>query len=462
MAIHDIDHALEDSVTRAALEPQRNEQLVEAKPIARQPTKDDAILYFRDDAVEVRSDLTQREYKFVFYLLAMIDPKDPVMQRTFKLDVGRFAELSGLDARPLWTELKALTQNLTKKQLRVYGAIFPNGEYRPGGYRGIVNWLSSVGYFDEERFLIVNLTPEVVDLWNKSFFKKLGPNQCFSMSCDHFFRLRSIYSGRLYTFLSGRRNEKIIKVDLVRLREILLQPALPDPDQAAAPLPLSLYKDFKKRAIDSAITEINKRSDLEVKYVESRCKGSKTVVQLIFNVQQKLTSQMPQKQEHDALKPSLPSPEQPKLGQQRLCFTLPPTLPGSDSPEIKETLARIRAQWGLTPSQTQDLEAALLERGIEYVLSWERHAQNNGKNPIGLFCDAMKTRRPLKVAPLETIQRGDVDWDWKDFLAQSGMSPPLIPETLSAMSDRMFKHYILPEHRKRVRGRTGHALAVVA
>jgi plasmid replication initiation protein len=270
-----LDHALNDSGTSRAIEPQRGKRILRTDPVNRQPSKDDGILFFRDDAVELRSDLTQREYKFVFYLLAMIDPKVPEMQRTFRMDVGRFASLSGLDPRPLWTELKELTLSLTKKQLRVYGAIFPNGQYRPGGYRGIVNWLSSVGYYDKKRFLIVSFTPEVIELWNKSLFKKLGPNQRFEIPCDHFFKLRSVYSGRLYTYLSGRRHEKMIKVDVARLREILLQPQVQYPDEASHPLPLEEYRDFKRRALDSAVDEINRLSDVEVQYIESRAKAPK-------------------------------------------------------------------------------------------------------------------------------------------------------------------------------------------
>jgi plasmid replication initiation protein len=462
-----LDHALNDSGTSRAIEPQRGKRILRTDPVNRQPSKDDGILFFRDDAVELRSDLTQREYKFVFYLLAMIDPKVPEMQRTFRMDVGRFASLSGLDPRPLWTELKELTLSLTKKQLSVYGAIFPSGQYRPGGYRGIVNWLSSVGYYDKKRFLIVSFTPEVIELWNKSLFKKLGPNQRFEIPCDHFFKLRSVYSGRLYTYLSGRRHEKMIKVDVARLREILLQPQVQYPGEAPHPLPLEEYRDFKRRALDSAVDEINRLSDLEVQYIESRAKGSKTVIQLIFNVQEKPASQISQNHtlQTGSTSPTGAGPLPALPAQQSLQFGNPLTENSPDSRQMLETVERIRAQWGLTSAQTRDLESAIADLGAAYVLAWETHALNNGKNPVGLFCDAMKTRRPLKVAkapPAEKMQRPDVDWDWQNFLVQSGMAPNLIPQSLSDMSDRMFKDYILPEHRKRVRERARRALEAAA
>ena len=442
MTIHDLDRVLEDSRTWESLGQWA---------IDRQPTEEDFFLYFRDDAVQVQSNLSLRECKFVFYVLAMIDPGNPVMPSTFRLDVRRFAELNGLDLHSLWKQLKDITGSLFTKHLTVNGTgvIFPddickpNSPFKPGHQQHRLSWLSRVGYYDERRYLVVELAPGVVYLWNEWLCKKLR-DKSFTMSCGLFFKLRSIYSTRLYTYLSGRRDEGVVRVSLSRLREILVSPQ----DSAHTP-PLSQYKNFKLKAIEPALLEINTGTDLEVTCEEINSPGSKAITELVFTVQKKPANGHIQKPElmnggTPATRLALPDKEVAPPIQRGLGF--------ETKPDSNQLLARIRQQWGLTARQVDDLQNALLEKGPDFVLGWEKQAQSNGKNPVALFCDAMRTRRPLTNGHqgAKKIRRNDINWDWKAFLIKKGMVEHLVPKSLGDMSDRMFKNYIAPEQRKRL------------
>jgi plasmid replication initiation protein len=48
---------------------------------------------------------------------------------------------------------------------------------------------------------------------------------------------------------------------------------------------LALYKDFKKRALLPAVTEINQKTDISVSFVENKIPGAKAVESLTLHLQ---------------------------------------------------------------------------------------------------------------------------------------------------------------------------------
>jgi len=409
--------------------------------VVRQPDEDDVIFYFHDDAAEIRAGLTSREYRFVFYLLGMLDPDQPEIKNPyFKVNVRAFAKLTGLDVNSLWTQLKQLTHGLCRKQLYICGSIFPGGRY-PG--LEVVNWLDSYGLYEGDGYLTVKLTPSIVRIYNH-ILRHLKPEQQNLIPCGPFFKLHSIYAERLYTWANSRRRQKLVKVELPRLRTLLLQ---------SVPPVLEPYHNFKQRAIDPAVNEISEKTDLLISY--SKLQPDRSVDKLLFTI---LTKNNAQSQNPinpiGSIDPSgrtLKDQPQGELTQQSLALGDPDPAP------VQALLAKISQTAPLTESQRQEVFDNAAELGLDFVTGWWSYALAHGKNPAALFCDAMKRKRPLVLPakrPSATLdKRAEIDWDWKSHLLSQGMPAADLPKDLAQLEQGVFQRYILPEHRRRLRSR---------
>jgi hypothetical protein len=409
--------------------------------VFRQPAPDDVIFYFRDDAVEFRAALTSREYRFVFYLLGMLDPEDPQIKTPyFKVNVRAFAKLTGLDLNSLWTQLKKLTHGLCCKQLYICGNVFPGGRY-PG--QEVVNWLDSYGIYERDGFLTVKLTPSIVSIYNHTL-RHHSPEQRNLIPCGEFFKLHSVYAYRLYTWVSNFRAQKLVKLELARLRTVLLQSAKPEH--------LVSYHDFKRKAIDPAIQDISDQTDLRISC--SELKTNRSVQRLVFTIETKTHTQSANLHRRRHSRASSPQdtvihPPGPPL-QQSLA------LGDSAREPITALLTRISQVAPLTECQRQDVSNNVAELGLDFVTGWWNYALEHGKNPTALFCDAMKRKRPLilpaKRSSVATpIKSAQIDWDWKEHLLQQGMPAADIPKDLAQLEPGLFQRYILPEHHRRRR-----------
>jgi len=409
--------------------------------VVRQPDEDDRIFYFRDDVAEIRANLTSREYRFVFYLLGMLDPGNPQIKNPyFKVNVRAFAKLTGLDLNSLWTQLKQLTHGLCCKQLYICGSVFPGGRY-PG--LEVVNWLDSYGLYEGDGYLTVKLTPSIVRIYNH-ILRHLQPEQQNLIPCGPFFKLHSIYAQRLYTWANCRRGQKLVKVDLPRLRTLLLQ--------SAEPTVLEPYHHFKQRAIEPAVNEISEKTDLLISY--SKLEPDRSVHKLLFTIQAKhhAKSEHPPRLPAPSLQPSKTEPHGGELTQQSLALGDPDPAP------VHALLEKISQVAPLTESQQQEVFNNAAELGLDFVTGWWSYALAHGKNPAALFCDAMKRKRPLvrptkqlPVTPAATPKRAEIDWDWKSYLLSQGMPAANLPKDLAQLDQGIFQRYILPEHRRRLR-----------
>ena len=409
--------------------------------VLRQPAADDVIFYFRHDAVEFRAALTCREYRFVFYLLGMLDPDDPEIKTPyFKVNVRAFAKLARLDLNSLWTQLKKLTHGLCCKQLYICGNVFPGGRY-PG--QEVVNWLDGYGIYERDGFLTVKLTPSIVKIYNHTL-RHHSPEQRNLIPCGALFKLHSVFAERLYTWANSFRAQKLVKLELASLRALLLQ--------TTKPQQLASYHDFKRNAIDPAIQEISDETDLRISYTE--LKTNRSVQRLVFTIETKTNTQSQNRRTRRHSLASSPQdtvihPQGPPV-QQSLA------LGDSDREPIVALLTRISQVAPLTHGQQQEIFNNAAELGLDFVTGWWNYALEHGKNPAALFCDAMKRKRPLVLpakrrsvaTPIESTQ---VDWDWKSHLLRQGMPETDIPEDLTQLGPGLFQRYILPEHRRRRR-----------
>ena len=134
-------------------------------------------------------------------------------------------------------------------------------------------WISQVTYIDGEAAIEIIFTPAVVN----EITRIDGIEQFFTKyTLEQTAPLGSVYSVRLYELLIQWREAK--KTPLFNL----------DTFRAQLGLDVLEYKrmsDFKRRVLDVAVKEINKKTDLRVSYEQEKC--GKSIIGFKFKVVQK-------------------------------------------------------------------------------------------------------------------------------------------------------------------------------
>jgi len=95
-------------------------------------------------------------------------------------------------------------------------------------------------------------------------------------------QLRSSYAIRLYQWAKRWEFRKNMEIFVQELRNVL--GANNGQDGDGTKLNLAAYADFKRRAINPAIVEINAKTDLTISFRELKAKGSKAVERLAFSI----------------------------------------------------------------------------------------------------------------------------------------------------------------------------------
>lgn len=159
----------------------------------------------------------------------------------------------------------------------------PVFEFKNGAITDKFGWCSKLSRNDEDRTLTIQMHPEL-----KAHLIGLKQNKVSFTIIDsnYFFKLKNIYSKRLYTifkYWAGistlRKSESIdVSFKINEFIELLrLSPSL------------SLYKNMKARVLTIAIEEINKHTDIEVQLNETKKSDSinSKVTELNFKVSNK-------------------------------------------------------------------------------------------------------------------------------------------------------------------------------
>lgn len=125
-------------------------------------------------------------------------------------------------------------------------------------------WVSQAVYIPDHGIIEIMLTPAVVNEVTRIDGK---PNPFTRFLLEHTAMLNSVYSVRLYELLiQHRTNPKTPTFDLETFRGQL-------------GLGVNEYKrmsDFKRRVLDSAVKEINEKTDLKISYIQKKNKSTIT------------------------------------------------------------------------------------------------------------------------------------------------------------------------------------------
>jgi hypothetical protein len=171
--------------------------------------------------------------------------------------VADYAEMFDVPLKQAYEQIKDAAKTLFRRYVVLYER--ENG----GQWVTEVRWLSSVGYHDGKGKIRLRFAPEMVP-----FITHLEA-QFTRYKLEKIANMSSVYAIRLYELLIQWGSIGTREIELEWLKRTLMV----DKEYTA-------LKDFKKRVIDVAMSQVNEYSDLTVSYTQR--KTGRVVTHLIF------------------------------------------------------------------------------------------------------------------------------------------------------------------------------------
>lgn len=286
---------------------------------------------------EARYELSPREQKLVLYVIAMIEPDDADFKR-YVVNIADFASVANLSKDDLYRELRDLAEGLKSKVL-----VIPDHFDAETGktITLITSWFSDAlispnreGYFAVE--ISRNLKPYLLQVRREFYQFKL----------QQVMQMKSAYAIRLYQWLKRWQFRRKAVISVADLRGVIgaAQPG----KRGKVVHNLVPYADFKRRAVQPAIEEINAKSDLHVNVSEIKAKGSKAVESLSFLILPKT---------NDGAVETIDLPPAPQL---ELSLT--------EDPDAEERIVgEVKAKYGLSQVQAKKVRTYVHSKGMAYV-----------------------------------------------------------------------------------------------
>lgn len=295
------------------------------------------VVWQHNRLAEARYELSPREQKLVLYVIAMIEPEDADFKR-YVVNISDFARLASLSKDDLYRELRELAEGLKSKVL-----LIPDHFDAETGktVKLITSWFSDAlispngeGYFAVE--ISRNLKPYLLQVKREFYQFKL----------QQVMRMRSAYGIRLYQWLKRWQFRRKMQVTVADLRGIMgaAQPS----KRGGVVNSLAPYADFKRRAVQPAVEEINEKTDILVGFSEIKAKGSKAVESLAFTIMSKSSS---------AEVELMPLPSSPQM---QLSLS-------EDQDEEERLVGEVKVKYGLNQVQAEKVREYVRSKGATFV-----------------------------------------------------------------------------------------------
>jgi plasmid replication initiation protein len=300
------------------------------------------VVWQQNRLAEARYELTPREQKLVLYVISMIEPEDEFF-KLHKINVKHFAQIAGLDSNALYKELREVALQIKSKPLVINGHIEP-GDTNPTEL--ITSWFADVviqangdGYIGVS--ISERLKPYLLQVKREFFRYRLA----------YVLHLRSGYAIRLYQWAKRWQYAGKRRISIDELRVVMGTVELTPKGNISKTL-LALYKDFKKRALLPAVSEISQKTDIFVSFVENKVKGAKAVESLTFTISENANAS-----ELEAV----PIPQAPQLE-----LELPePNEHGEKGADV--FLGKLKDDFGLSVPQVKTIEQYIQTHGMAYI-----------------------------------------------------------------------------------------------
>jgi len=216
--------------------------------------------------IEASYRLSLNEQRLILSCISQIRRDEFVTDKImYSISASEFAKICGIDSKIAYQQLQSAALTLKRREVRITDK--PNGD---GQHEEILiaGWVQSIRYVKEKGLVRLRFNHDILP-----YLTELS--RCFtSYKLKNVVCMSSSYGVRIYELLIqwGRLGER--EVSLVWLKENL-----------QIETKYNRIRDFKKRVLDPAIKDINKNSDIWVKWTQK--KSGRKVTHLIFQFGQK-------------------------------------------------------------------------------------------------------------------------------------------------------------------------------
>ena len=365
---------------------------------------------------EAKYRLSVRAQKLLIRLLAELDRRNDDFGE-IKLFLRDFAKLaSGDPGDVLYKEFIETAKQFMGQFVSITQSPVP-GERLPRGL--ICHWISSMEKNPNDKSITFSFDPKL-----RPYLLGLSRNY-FAYHTLHAFNLDSAYSIRLYQWAKSREYlRRPQQVALHDLRHFLGTVEI-DCDGVITKESLKRYNDFKKVALQPAVHEINKKTDIMIAFHEIKQPGTKIICAIIFSITMKEGAEPVLIEAQFRAQPELP---------------LQNTLQEEAIDEEERILGHIKTSYQLNNEQIKKIQGYIVANGMQYVLEKIALTESQPReNTARFFLAALRDdyKMPVRHIPAKKIK------------AQKEVLPEL---TITEEEQRMNLEHIREWKRKRALG----------
>lgn len=213
--------------------------------------------------------LSLMEIRIVLYGISIINPKLQEFPISYKINIKKFARIFNISEGRLYSDLKEVV--IKRFWERDFSYLNDKGKII------MRRWLTDIIYHDADGYLEIFYNPHIKDMLHnmKQHFT--------SYYLDRIKGMRSLYAIRIYEICMmecNKQNKKSKNISFILtiydLRKIL-----------CLENKYKLFRDFRKRVIEAALSEISKNTDLKINYEITKL--GRTPHEIKFNVRLKNT-----------------------------------------------------------------------------------------------------------------------------------------------------------------------------
>jgi len=332
---------------------------------------------------EAKYRLSVRAQKLLIRLLAELDQRNDDFTdiRLFLRDFAKLA--SGDPGDVLFSEFIDTAKQFMGQFVSITQSPVP-GEKLPRGL--ICHWISSMEKNPNERSITFSFDPKL-----RPYLLGLSRN-FFAYHTLHAFNLDSAYSIRLYQWAKSRqflRRPQQVSVD--DLRHFLGTIEI-DADGVITKESLKRYNDFKKVALQPAVREINKKTDIVITFQEIRQPGTKIICAIILSISMK-----------EGAEPVLIEAEfraQPELPLQNAALE-------EAIDEEAKIVDYIKNTYQLNNEQVNKVQGYIVKNGMKYVLDKIAVTESQPRdNMARFFLAALRDdyKMPVRHIPAKKVK----------------------------------------------------------
>jgi plasmid replication initiation protein len=234
------------------------------KPIPKKKAKKKDIFSVKNEVivqhnnlVEARYRLSLQEKRVILWLISQIH-KDDEDFKVHTINIKEFCELAGVESNNMYKEIEKVTMRLIQRGLSIR-----NLEEKSLIQ---VSWLNAAKYRYDEGLVELCFSP-----YMQPFLLNLK-EQFTKITLSDVMQLHSAYAIRLYELLKQYETLKKREISILDLREYC----------GISKDEYKKYNDFKRKIIETALREIDKKSDITFSYTE--VKQSRKIVSIIFDI----------------------------------------------------------------------------------------------------------------------------------------------------------------------------------